>query len=188
MKRARETAKLQKIIALLFMLPLLGLDCDKSYNPTVGPLRLPMANPPTHVLKIGGVQSIFPILWQLDLLRPTNLPAADIIFFVTQQMPGAEQLRQLHPMPLDSLRASGFKVNSIGEVEGYGRFAGYAQWRENEIQATCTVPDIPVFAEGWLLYALAEPAPAWLDVTLRFNRIRAPEPPEVTVVPLNPME
>jgi len=188
MKRAREIAKLQKIIAVLLLLPLLGLDCDKSYNPTVGPLRLPMANPPTHVLKIGGVQSIFPILWQLDLSRPANLPAADIIFFATQQMPSAEQLQKLRPMPLDSLREAGFNVSPIGEVEGYGRFAGYAQWAENEIQITCVVPDIPVFAEGGLLYAIAEPLPPWLDVTLHFNRIRAPDPPDVTVMPLNPME
>jgi hypothetical protein len=167
------------------LLSLLGLVCDKSYNPAAGPLHLPMAMPPTHVLKIGGIQSVFPILWQLDLSRPANEPAAAIVFFVTQEMPSAEQLLRLRPMPLDSLRAAGFKISPIGEVDGYGRFAGYAQWAEGQTEAECTVPDIPVFAEGWLLYPVANPLPAWVEVTLHFNRINVPDPPEVTVLPLS---
>ena len=179
-------SKLSKIFVLVTLLPLLALVCDKSYNPIVGPLRLPLAIPPSHVLKIGGVQSVFPILGQLDLSRPANEPAAAIIFFVTQEIPKAEQLRKLRPMPLDSLRMASFTVSPIGEVEGYGRFAGYAKWAEGQTGATCTVPDIPVFIEGWLLYAVATPMPSWVEMTLHFSRINISEPPAVTVLPVNP--
>lgn len=181
-KRIRIPASV-KILLVVALLPLLGLSCDKDYHPIVGPLRLPLAMPPTHVLKIAGVESVFPILQQLDLSRPADEPAA-IIFFVTQEMPSAEQLRQLRPLPLDSLRALGFRVSPIGEVEGYGRFAGYAQWAAEKKETVCTVPDIPVFAEGWLLYAVASPLPEWIDVVLHFSRLNLPEPPAVTVLRL----
>jgi hypothetical protein len=46
------------------------------------------------------------------------------------------------------------------------------------------VPDIPVFAEGWLLYAIASPLPQWVEVVLHFSRLNLPEPPTVTVEPL----
>lgn len=182
-KRIRIPA-LGRILLVVALLPLLGLSCDKNYYPTVGPLRLPLAMPPTHVLKIAGVESVFPILQQLDLSRPANEPPAAIIFFVTQEMPSAEQLRQLRALPLDSLRALGFRVSPIGEVEGYGRFAGYAQWPAGKTETVCTVADIPVFAEGWLLYAVASPLPEWIDVVLHFSRLNLPEPPAVTVLPL----
>jgi len=182
-KRIRLLASGQ-ILLIVALLPLLGLSCDKNYSPTVGPLRLPLAMPPPHVLKIAGVESVFPILQQLDLSRPANEPSAAIIFFVTQEMPSAEQLRQLRPLPLDSLRALGFRVSPIGEVEGYGRFAGFAQWPAGKTETVCTVPDIPVFVEGWLLYAVASPLPEWVEVVLHFSRLNLPEPPAVTVEPL----
>lgn len=172
------------ILLVAVLLPLLGLSCDKNYYPIVGPLRLPLAMPPTHVLKIAGVESVFPILQQLDLSRPADESSAAIIFFASQKMPSAEQLMQLRPVPLDSLAALGFRVNAIGEVEGYGRFAGYAQWAAGQTETVCTVPDIPVFADGWLLYAVASPLPEWVEVVLHFSRLNLPEPPAVTVLPL----
>lgn len=180
MNRKSKTGLLGKILLGIFLF----LGCDPSYDLPAGPLRLPTPTPPTHILRIEGVPSVFPLLQRLDVRRPEEDSVGKIVFFAIHDPSNVEALKDLTPSPFETVWATDGFVSANEEIEGLGRLVCYAEWLAKESETVCKVPNLPVLRDGWVLYALAKPAPAWVDVTLRFQRINVPEAPRVTIQPI----
>lgn len=185
-KYTRPIFIIRSFLVLFVLTAVLLSGCDPQYNQIIGPLRLPMAIPPSHVLKIDWSKSSnFPnAVGPLKLHRPTGEPAAKVVLFVTLELPDAELFEILHPVPLDSFRAAGWKVSSNGEVEGLGYFVGFAKWAQEDTNTECHIPYFPTYEDEWLLYAVANPLPPWIELTISFSTIGGPEPdlPSVNVI------
>ena len=153
--------------------------CDPIYRTTVGPLRLNVTDVPKQIIRIGGVESVAPVLTQIQLRRPPGGPAADVVVFASLEPP--KEFERIHPEPLEAMQKRGLKVRPNGEVEELGRFVCFAKWAAQQTEIVCAQVDLPVLQNEWFLYAVASPAPPWLDMILNFERLGMNEPPPVSV-------